>query len=113
MDNFATGYQDGTGASIDITLGWTPDRVEVHNTEAADNARLLWMTSMADASAYKETTVTGAPTRAKITTLGITPLGAAAADTARGFRIGADTDVNVAGETIQWFAFRAVEPKRS
>lgn len=106
LSNIITGSQDGTGANIDIKLGFIPSKVEVYNTEAADNARLLWMNSMANASAYKETTVTGAPTRALITTLGITPLGGAAGATMMGFRIGADTDVNVAGETIQWFAYR-------
>lgn len=108
MDNFATGYRDGTGADIDINVGWTPERVEVLNTEAADFASLLWCSSMAAASAIKRVTSTSS----KITTLGVTALGSAAGDTVKGFRIGADTDVNVAGETLQWFAYRCAEPAR-
>jgi hypothetical protein len=41
------------------------------------------------------------------------PLGSAPRDTIKGFRIGADTDVNVSGEAITWQAFRNAEPKRS
>lgn len=109
MDQFATGYQDGTGANIDVTLGWLPARVEVLNTEAADFASLLWASSMGNGHAIKRVTSTSS----KITTLGITPLGGTAGDTKQGFRIGTDADVNVAGETLQWFAYRNAEPARS
>ena len=108
MDCYATGYQDGTGASIDVDLGWTPDHVAVLNTEAADFAELRWGSSMGNGHAVKRV----ASTFTKITTLGITPLGNATGDAKRGFRIGADADVNVAGETLQYFAFRAAEPRR-
>lgn len=97
-----SGTQDGTGASIDIELGWIPDWVIVQNHEAADFARLEWYEGMTDAYAIK--TVTS--TKSKITSLGITPLGAAAGATMRGFRIGADTDVNVSGEALTWIAGR-------
>ena len=49
----------------------------------------------------------------KITSLGITTFGAGASDTFKGFRIGADTDVNVSGESITWIAQRNADPKRS
>lgn len=98
------GTQDGTGASIDINLGFIPDEVIVINTESATVEELRWYKGMANASAIK--TVTGTVARTKITTLGITPLGGAATDTVKGFRIGADTDVNVSGETIVWRATR-------
>lgn len=109
MDNFATGSQDGTGASIDIDLGWTPDHVIVLNTEASDFAELRWASSMTNAHAVKRVT----STFTKITSLGITPLGNETGATKRGFRIGADADVNVSGETLQWFAFRNAEPRRA
>ncbi len=102
--NIVTGTQDGTGASIDIELGFIPDWVMVINTESATMEELQWYRGMADASAVK--TVTGTVARTKITTLGITPLGDGASDTIRGFRIGADTDVNVSGEALFWMAGR-------
>ena len=88
--------QDGTGASIDIYCGFTPAYVSVVNIESATIEQVEWYTGMADASAIK--TVTGTVARTKITSLGITPLDSATLG--KGFRIGADTDVNVLGETI-------------
>lgn len=97
--------QDGTGANIDVFCGFVPAHVSVVNIESATIEQLDWYRGMANASAIK--TVTGTVARTKITTLGITPLGAAATDTTeQGFRIGADTDVNVNGETIVIIAKR-------
>lgn len=101
-DEFRTGTQDGTGASIDIELGWIPDKVEVQNWEAADFARLEWYKGMAAASAIK--TVTS--TKSAITTLGISQLSSPTFPAKKGFRIGADTDVNVSGESLTWVAYR-------
>lgn len=109
MDQFATGTVTGTGASIDINLGWIPDRVEVLNITATDFCRIVWCSGLANAAGIKTLTSTSS----KLSTLGITPLGAATTDTVKGFRIGADTDLNVAAEVIQYFAYRNVEPKRS
>ncbi|WP_375188409.1 hypothetical protein [Sphingobium yanoikuyae] len=95
----------GTGAAIDVKCGFVPAYVRVVNIESATVEELEWFRGMADASAIK--TVTGTVARTKITTNGITPLGAGAADAVeQGFRIGADTDVNVAGEDIVAFAYR-------
>lgn len=112
MDNFASGTQDGTGASIDINLGWIPDIVFVQNWEATDYGRLEFYKGMTDGHAIKLLTATDRDL-SKITSLGITLLGSAATDTVTGFRIGADTDVNVSGESITWIAYRNSEPKRS
>ncbi|HEX7930127.1 MAG TPA: hypothetical protein VF470_04380 [Sphingomicrobium sp.] len=100
-DQFKTGTQDGTGASIDIQLGWVPDYVIVQNHEAADFARLQWFKGMTAGHAIK--TVTS--TNSLITSLGITQLSAPTSG-GQGFRIGADTDVNVSGEALTWCAFR-------
>ncbi len=104
LSNIVYGSQNGTGASIDINLGFIPDEVLVVNYASATIEELRWYKGMADASAIK--TVTGTVARTKITSLGITPLGGAAADTIKGFRIGADTDVNVNGEALIWRACR-------
>lgn len=105
MEQFKTGTQDGTGASIDINLGWIPDHVRVFNWEATDYGSLTWFKGMTAGHAIKELTGTDRDL-SKITTLGITQLGAGATDTVKGFRIGADTDVNVSGESITWVAWR-------
>ena len=100
MNNIKFGTMDGTGAAIDIDLGWAPARVRVVNIESTTIEELEWFAGMANASAIK--TVTGTVSRTKITSNGITPL----SGSVLGFRIGADTDVNVAGETIVWIAER-------
>lgn len=108
-DSYATAVVAGTGASIDVELGWIPDRVEVLNITATDFAEIKWCSGMANAAGVKRLTSTSS----KLSSLGITPLGAATTDTIKGFRIGADTDLNVAAENIQYFAWRAIEPKRT
>jgi len=103
-ENYAANVE-GTGASIDIFCGFVPAAVHVVNLDSATMEQLDWYRGMADASAVK--TVTGTVARTKITSLGITPLGDAESDTTeKGFRIGADTDVNVDGETLFVIALR-------
>jgi hypothetical protein len=109
MDNIASGTQLGTGAPINIPLGWTPARVRVLNITSTAKAELEHIAGMAAASAIK--TVSPAA-RTVITTLGITLKGAAAADTFQGFILGADADVNVNGQTLVWFAERGADPTR-
>lgn len=83
----------GTGANIDVrTVGFRPRSVHLINQASADE--MWWHEYMADAAGFKRVT---AGTGSIITTLGITPLAA-------GFRLGADTDLNVAGETVLWEA---------
>lgn len=83
----------GTGATLDVrTVGFRPRSVHLINMASADE--MHWHHYMADAAALKRVT---AGTGSILTTLGITPLAA-------GFRLGADTDLNVAGETVFWEA---------
>lgn len=108
MNSRAFGTQVGTGAIIAINCGFTPDRVRVVNITSTTIEEVEWFKGMADDSAIK--TVTGTVARTKITSNGITPKGKGASDTYRGFAIGADTDVNVAAETICWVAERMAGP---
>lgn len=88
-----TGSATGTGASLDIdTIGFLPRSVTVWNQSGL--ATIHWQDTMADASGYKAIT---AGTHTFITTLGITPR-------PKGFRFGADTDLNVAGEIFHYEA---------
>lgn len=83
----------GTGAEISIrTVGFRPKRVDIFN-ETGD-CMAFWTASMADASAMK---TIAAGTTAFITSNGITPL-------SDGFKLGADTDLNVSAEKFHWFA---------
>lgn len=104
LANTVFGSQDGTGAAIDIELGFIPSHVMVLNTESATMEQLDWYAGMSNGHAIK--TVTGTVARTKITSNGITPLGGGASDTILGFRIGADADVNVSGEALTWMAVR-------
>ena len=99
LSNTVFGAKVGTGANIDIELGFIPSYVCVENITSAGLEKLEWWAGMANASAIK---TVAAGTRTKPTTLGITPL----SSTFLGFRIGADTDVNVAAENIVWKAER-------
>ncbi len=88
-----TGIVIGTGADLDVrTVGFRPDVVELINLDSDD--KLKWAAGMADANGHK---TVAAGTSTLITTLGITPL-------SNGFRIGADTDINVADESVCWIA---------
>lgn len=82
----------GTGANIDVrTVGFRPRRVELYNEDGLCSA--VWTDDMANAAGLKQIT---AGTMSKMT-LGVTPL-------SDGFRLGADTDLNVAGEKVYWVA---------
>lgn len=85
----------GTGAQIDIThIGFRPARVELFNA-GAGLSRMTFLSAMPDGSGFKEVTdgtstfVTGGN--------GVTPL-------AQGFRLGADANMNIAGQTVYFDA---------
>lgn len=91
-----TGAVKGTGASLDVkVVGFRPRRVELVNVAAGGLVTGKWQKEMADASMVKQA---AAGTTTLITTLGITPL-------SQGFTVGADTDMNVSGEQINWTAW--------
>ncbi len=83
----------GTGSSLDVKgVGFRPKKVKLFNVTGLCTGE--WQETMADASVVK--TVTDG-TISFATSNGITPL-------ADGFRIGADTDINVAAEVVHWEA---------
>jgi hypothetical protein len=88
------GAVTGTGANLDVTtVGFKPRRVELVNEGGLVTAE--WTDSMTEGRGFKRVTA-GDMTQIGAG-LGITPL-------SNGFRIGADTDVNVASEKIHWTA---------
>lgn len=81
-----------TAAAFTITLGYKPLWVRVINETSGDMYE--WYNGMADAEAVK---TVAAGTRSLITSLGIT-------QSATGFTVGLDTDVNVINEQLSWVA---------
>lgn len=93
VERTVCGAVKGTGSNLDVrTVGFRPKVVELLNITGLVKAN--WSESMADAAAMKQVT---AGTISAITTGGVTPL-------SDGFRIGADTDINVSNEIIHWVA---------
>jgi hypothetical protein len=83
----------GTGSALNVrTVGFRPRTVVLHNVDGT--ARAFWQDTMADAAGWKVVT---AGTQSYMTADGITPL-------SDGFQLGADSDLNVAGEVVHWEA---------
>jgi len=97
MASFKTGTVEGTGATISIACGFVPSYVKIINVDG--DAEIAWTEDLADGEGYK--CLTGG-TNALMATLGITPTGPGGSN--NGFQIGADTDVNVSGQTMLWIA---------
>ena len=88
-----TGKFYGTGADKTIrTVGFRPSMVELINLSSDD--KMKWVEGMADAAGHK-TVKAGASSF--VTSGGVTPL-------SDGFKLGADTDMNVSGEEVLYIA---------
>ncbi len=104
-----TGKVEGTGSAIDVEfVDFTPRKVVLRNVDSADE--MVWTDTMPDGYGWKRV---AAGTASVVTTGGVTPvyqdvLSPPVCGTpqspGRGFEIGADTDINVAGEWIHWEA---------
>lgn len=95
----ATGTVEGTGAAINVELGFTPVYVKVVNWD--DPTSMEWWTGMGAAAGAK---TTDAVAFTKATSNGISAYAGVQATTGKGFTIGADTDLNVEDETLFWIA---------
>lgn len=92
-----TGAFVGTGAALDVPVGFRPRAVEIINTDGA--CRADWTAEMPDAAMAKVVdSGAGATDLSYVTSNGVTP-----ADD--GFSLGADTDINVSGETCYYKAW--------
>lgn len=96
--NIKTGTVTGTGANINVSLGFSPDHVLVINDTTGD--RLEWFSNMPAGSAFKRV---AAGTGTKITTLGISQFTGSATQQA-GFTIGTDT-VNTNTNVLRYVAY--------
>ena len=110
--HFVTGSVEGTGAVINVELGFTPKTVRLINIDDADGLDpvLDWNDQMADASGllHLKTVDSGTTGNAGldlITTGGITPYAGASGSASKGFTIGTNANVNASGETIVYEAW--------
>ena len=100
ITRYKSGTQDGTGAAIAVTLGFRPKYVKVINVEG--KAMLEFVDTMAAGKGYKiltgiDDTTDTVSLHSYIASGGITL-------NDYGFSIGTDTDINVSGEELHWFA---------
>jgi hypothetical protein len=106
--NTKTGSYTGTGAAINIELGFIPDYIRVINITDGDDA-WEWFSSMAAASAiYQRNLVdnatSGNSSMALITTNGISTYDAADFSHKKGFKVGTSLSEN--GKTFAYVATR-------
>lgn len=95
--NIKIGTVLGTGAAINVSLGFAPSSVEIINDTAGDS--LQWMSSMGAGHAYKRI-ATGVGS--KITSGGISAY-AGDESNGKGFTIGVD-GVNASGVALRYIA---------
>ena len=95
--NIKTGTVTGTGAALNVSLGFAPDHVIVINDTTLD--RLDWYSNMPAASGYKSVAV---GTRTKITVNGISLFTGSATQQA-GFTLGTD-GTNANTNVLRYFA---------
>lgn len=98
LSNIVNGSRAGTGANIDIELGFLPSKVEVINT--VTGRKLEYVSSMAAGTGIATPVGTAGPALVA-SPAGITPLNS----TFQGFRIGTDA-VNTSGNNLHWVAYR-------
>lgn len=100
------GTTTGTGAAINISLGFAPYYVKVWNDTTA--VAIEWTSDRADAAGFKQNDIadngsTGDKSCEVISSNGISAY-AGTSSAAVGFTIGADTDLNVNTNTLYYIA---------
>lgn len=98
MTLFNTGTVEGTGAALNVTVGFIPRYVKVINIDG--DATMEWNSNLADGEGFKDLP-TGV--MALMASAGITPTDPNSS--VLGFTLGADSDVNVSSETLIWMAW--------
>lgn len=98
--HIATGTTTGTGSAINVSLGFTPKFVIIINE--TDPGIYLWSDTMADAEMTK---LTDAVALTFPTSNGVSVYAGSVAANAKGFTIGADTDMNAASDVLHYIAF--------
>lgn len=109
-NNMVRGSVAGTGAAINVVCGFVPGYVKVFNPNDAGSLfpTMERFQGMAAASGFKtlgvvDNATTGNKSSNYVTTNGLSDY---SGTSGAGFTIGADTDINVNGETIYYIAIR-------
>ena len=115
MNEFATGSVEGTGAAINVSLGFKPTYVKCYNIDDAGALAptVEWFEGMTAGHGLKglgiaDDGTTSAVSQAAITSNGISQY-AGTDSVGEGFTIGADADLNAAAETIVYIAVRDIK----
>jgi len=100
IGHFKTGTVTGTGAALNVELGFVPARVEIINE--TDPGFYVWTDTMADGEMQK---TIGDGTTTFPTTGGISAYAGTVNGNSAGFTIGADTDMNADDDVLHYTAF--------
>lgn len=95
------GQVTGTGAAINVVLGFKPDKVEIVNRTSG--ATMEWFRGAGTAGGSKKTVVAGTVT----VVTGAASIADYAGTTGDGFTIPADAQVNVNTQIIDYVAIRS------
>lgn len=105
MDYMYTTTVEGTGAAITISPKFTPQYIEVINLDGL--CLLKWTAKMGAGKGFKILTGIDGTSADTVSLMSyISSKGITMDDNGRQFTIGADTDINVAGETLIVNCFR-------
>lgn len=102
MNNVAVGTYEGTGAAINISLGFVPDYVRIWNAEDGD-ASWEWFNGMTAAHALATANHDTAQ-QSRITSNGVTAYEPADYTNEEGFTVG--TAISESGKTFRYVALR-------
>lgn len=102
MNQIKVGSYTGTGAAINISLGWVPDYVRIVNATDGD-VTAEWFAGMADASSVTIVTTAGPVLD---TTNQVSDYAGADASASPGFTVG--SDLSESGKTFRYVAMRNV-----
>lgn len=97
--HMAMGSITGTGAVINVELGFTPQYVHIRNRTSRDE--LTWDDAMTAGHGTKRV---AAGTATAITSGGISPYAGSAGSAAVGFTLGTDADINADTELLHYIA---------
>lgn len=101
MNRVFTGTYTGTGAAVNVSLGFIPAYVKIFNETDGDD-RWEWVKGMTDGHAYQTIGSTGVGT--KITSNGVSEYAGSRGSAAKGFTAG--TSLSESGKTFRYVAFR-------
>lgn len=103
MNEVHTGTYEGTGAAVNVSLGWVPSCVLLANVEDGDNVA-IWFQGMADGTSINIVAAAGPVLNAAD---GVSEY--AGSDSAgAGFSVG--TDHSESGKTYRYVALRGTAP---